>query len=325
MYKLNCESIVEVSSRAEHSAFCDLLLFKGVLIACYRQATNHVSDDGRIETVVISAQGKLQHRQRIQFPQVDLRDPKLSIMPNGKILLFAYARHSATETRKRFTQAVCWSSENGQTWSSARYFGPKNWWLWRLTWQDDKAYGFAYNRNQQRIDLYGGLPYSNFDCIVKGALSRDKHGFGYPNESDIYFDKKGTLHALVRRDADSYSALYGTSSFPYTRFSWHDLGCYIGGPKWIALETNATTNAYKSPVQFLVGGRSIEKRKLKTLIWHFDSEKKQLKSLLTLPSAGDNSYPGLVMQNSTLYALYYSSHIDNISRVYLAKMALVQT
>ena len=52
-----------------------------------------------------------------------------------------------------------------------------------------------------------------------------------------------------------------------------------------------------------------------------------LQELLILPSAGDNSYPGLVLkkrvlEEDTLYVSYYSSHEDNKSCVYLAEINL---
>ena len=42
---------------------------------------------------------------------------------------------------------------------------------------------------------------------------------------------------------------------------------------------------------------------------------------LTLPSGGDNSYPGLVWHEGTLWMSYYSSHEAKTS-IYLAEIAL---
>lgn len=39
-----------------------------------------------------------------------------------------------------------------------------------------------------------------------------------------------------------------------------------------------------------------------------------------MPSSGDTSYPGLILDNDLLYMSYYSSHIDNQARVYVAKI-----
>ncbi len=56
-------------------------------------------------------------------------------------------------------------------------------------------------------------------------------------------------------------------------------------------------------------------------IWLLSSTDYSLKLLITLPSKGDNSYPGLVWQHDTLYVSYYSDHIDNKTRVYLATLS----
>jgi hypothetical protein len=40
---------------------------------------------------------------------------------------------------------------------------------------------------------------------------------------------------------------------------------------------------------------------------------------LTLPSSGDNSYPGFVWENGTLWVSYYSTHEGKTS-IYLARI-----
>ena len=40
-----------------------------------------------------------------------------------------------------------------------------------------------------------------------------------------------------------------------------------------------------------------------------------------MPSAGDNSYPGLVLHEDVLWVSYYSSH-DGKTSIYLAKLKL---
>jgi len=42
---------------------------------------------------------------------------------------------------------------------------------------------------------------------------------------------------------------------------------------------------------------------------------------LTLPSSGDNSYPGFVWHDNSLWMLYYSSH-EGKTGIYLAKIRL---
>jgi hypothetical protein len=138
-----------------------------------------------------------------------------------------------------------------------------------------------------------------------------KHKKGYPNESDLIFDGKNAF-ALVRRDADSYSAQLGHSKFPYKKWSWIDLGRYIGGPVMLHLGENFA----------LVAGRIVKNGQLVTGLLKMNLANGDLQELLILPSAGDNSYPGLVLKEGLLYVSYYSSHEDNKSSVYLAQVKL---
>lgn len=131
-----------------------------------------------------------------------------------------------------------------------------------------------------------------------------------PNESTVLFDDDGNASVFLRRDADTFSAQFGTSKPPFTKWEWHDLGIYIGGPAAVAVSKN----------RFIVAGRHVksETREFSTRIWLFDSDSRKLEELHRLPSSKDTSYPGLVVENDRLYVSYYSCHVDNEARVYLA-------
>ncbi|MCW8091805.1 hypothetical protein [Alteromonas sp. ASW11-130] len=297
-----------ISSDKKHSAFTDLVKINDKLVCCYRQATNHVSGDGRIEITVTDLNSEVVSRQHLSFPRCDLRDPKLSIDEGGRIFLLAYARMDATEKSCSRTRWVSWFSDNGLTWSSPHFFGTNGWWLWRIRWQQGQAYGFAYNRQHNRVDLYSGHPQKTMYLHKSYALSLRDHKLGYPNESDLIFDRQGTMWALIRRDADSFTAQLGRAKPPYTRWEWHDLQTYIGGPVMHGLTENSV----------LVAGRIWQNNQPRTALWHLQLNTAKLTHLLTVPSAADNSYPGIVLEEDTCYLSYYSGHIDNQTRVYLA-------
>ncbi|NMH59671.1 hypothetical protein [Alteromonas ponticola] len=306
--------INRISSAYNHSAFTDLVKVNDKLVCCYRQATNHISGDGRIEVTVTDLELKVLTRQIISFPDSDLRDPKLSIDDNGRIYLLAYARINATEQSCSSTRWVSWFSDNGLTWSSPHFFGTSGWWLWRIRWYQGQAYGFAYNRLQNRIDLYSGHPRKAMYLHKSHALSLRDHKLGYPNESDLLFDEDGSMWALVRRDADSFSAQLGCAKAPYRQWQWQDLDTYIGGPVLHALSADSA----------LVAGRIWQNNRPQTAIWHLTLKDAKLTHLLTLPSAADNSYPGIVLYGDTCYLSYYSGHIDRSTRVYVAKIENLQ-
>ena len=282
------------------------------MFCCFREAHNHISADGKIRLLRMDFAGNKLAEQCLSLPGVDLRDPKLSITADGKLLLLAYARHTRADNSTLFGQPVNYLSTDGHSWSSPRYFADKNWWLWRLRWHKGQAMGFAYNRGQQALNLYQGDPRRTFNLIHPKAFSLAKQGKGYPNESDIVFSDDDTAYALIRRDADTCTAQLGRASPPYTRWHWVDLGEYIGGPVMLKLDSG----------KVVVAGRYWQGLQPRTAIFELALATAKLQLKLVLPSAGDCSYPGLLVKDNTLYMSYYSSHIDNKSNIYLAKISL---
>ncbi|WP_339726261.1 hypothetical protein [uncultured Paraglaciecola sp.] len=301
--------IKKVGNRAAHNAFVDLCEFKQQLFVCYREAENHLSADGIIRILTLDFQGQILYSSQIAIPKMDLRDPKLTLTPDGQLLLIAFARHTSIQNKTIGTRNLTWLSQTGQSWSTAKEFAARNWWLWRVRWHKDLAYGFAYNKKQNAIDFYSGNPRRSFHLHQPYVLSLHKHQLGYPNESDLIFDNN-KAYALVRRDADSYTAQLGLSQFPFKKWRWIDLGRYIGGPTMLRLDENFA----------LVAGRIVKQGRLVTGLLKMNLDNGELQELLILPSAGDNSYPGLVLKNDCLYISYYSSHEDNKSGVYLANI-----
>ena len=299
----------KIGNKADHNAFVDLCEFNQQLICCYREAENHISADGRICILTLDTKGNVLYTSRIAIPKTDLRDPKISITPDGDILLIAYARQTSINNQTIGSRNLTWLSQTGHSWSTDKEFADRGWWLWRIRWHKDVAYGFAYNRKQNAIHLYSGNPRSKFHLLQPFALSLDQHKKGYPNESDLIFDNNNAF-AIVRRDADSYTAQLGHSAFPYKKWTWIDLGRYIGGPVMMRLDKNVA----------LLAGRIVKQEQLVTGLLKMNLLNGDLQELLVLPSSGDNSYPGLVLKEGMLYVSYYSSHEDNKSCVYLAQI-----
>jgi hypothetical protein len=312
MINMKLEWLSAVSTLGSHNAFTDLCWFNNFLFCCYRQAGNHVSDDGKIRITKLNLNGQVLANSILRLTNYDLREPKLSDTPDGKLLLIAHARAINQQRTYKPSKNMCWVSGDGHSWSSANAFARDNWWLWRVRWQASQAYGFAYNREENSIDLYQGDPRRTFQQQAIGALSLQKHQLAYPNESDLVF-QGNQCFAIVRRDADSYTAQLGHSRFPYKNWRWIYLKFYLGGPVMQLLHDNLA----------IAAGRVVHNNKLVTAVFTLQLSTGKVLQKLFLPSAGDNSYPGLVIKDSDLYLSYYSSHIDNKSQVYLAKISLL--
>lgn len=301
---------MSVWNRPKHNAFTDMCLFKDQLFISFREATDHMGIDGGVRIISCDFSGKVINTTLIKIHNCDLRDPKLTITPDGKLLMTAYSRCYSKHGKWRYSRSLCWFSLDGLSWSGSHWFAEKNWWVWRIRWQQGQAYGLAYNRAQQQLNLYAGNPLRTFECINPNVMSLATHGLGYPNESDLCFMQNGDLYAVVRRDADSFTAQIGHAKAPYRRWRWFDLGEYIGAPVILA----------KDQKNVFVCGRAWLNKRFKTALWNLNLETKKLQLIDVLPSGGDCSYAGMVQHDGQLYVSYYSSHIDNQSHIYLAQL-----
>lgn len=310
-------SLNKISGSAPHSAFTDLCEWRGHLYCCFREARTHVSQDGRIRILKLDLGGNILMSRYLHEYNSDLRDPKLTVHSNGKLCLLLWKKQF--NAKKEFVGAnsyICFS-DNGQSWSRLKNIGHGGWWLWRIRWHrkyhatadrwTSTSYGFAYNRSANAVNFYGGDPLGTFHLKQEHALSLEKHKKGYPNESDIVFDGDHAW-AIVRRDADSYSAQLGYAKWPFNNWRWHDLGVYLGGPCVLKKDENT----------LFVAARVWESNKLATRLLELDLLSKQLRTIRELPSAGDNSYPGMAKVGDNLFVSYYSEHENNKSQIHLA-------
>ena len=98
----------------------------------------------------------------------------------------------------------------------------------------------------------------------------------------------------------------GNSRPPYKRWKFHKMKYRIGGPNFIRLPDGSLWAA---------GRQYGEKRT--TVLARMTRDSYQ--PVLTLPSGGDCSYPGLIWHDGLLWMSYYSSHEGKTS-IYLAKI-----
>ncbi|GGW73436.1 hypothetical protein [Alteromonas halophila] len=313
MQKLRTEKIQRISSGFAHCAFTDLIACPdrpGHLLCAYRVAHHHMSQDGYIEVALLSSAGTLLHRQRLHLSGWDLRDPQFSIDDRNRLWLTAYAKSFHPDGTVSRSRNISWFSANGDSWSGMHWFGENRWWLWRLVWRNQHAYSLAYQRKARRLDLFVGHPGKAMHRDVQGVLKETHPDNAFPNETELHFDADGTLWALARRDGGNMHAQLGWATPPYRRWSWTELDRYIGGPAWLPFGNS----------HMLVCGRDFSSNSVSSKLWLLQLTTGKLEVLTTLPSAGDTSYPGLVLDGDTLYISYYSSHIDACARVYLASL-----
>ncbi len=72
----------------------------------------------------------------------------------------------------------------------------------------------------------------------------------------------------------------------------------------------------------LIAGVRLTEGGLRTSLCLVDPVNGTLTEALTLPSGGDTGYPGMVLDGNTLWISYYSTHVDDKSRIYLAEVKI---
>ncbi|MGB0582326.1 MAG: exo-alpha-sialidase, partial [Limisphaerales bacterium] len=77
----------KIWDQAPHNAFTDLIRFKGKWFCAFREGAGHVSPDGFVRVLTTENGLWWEPAARLKMDGLDLRDPKLSISPDGKNLV----------------------------------------------------------------------------------------------------------------------------------------------------------------------------------------------------------------------------------------------
>ena len=80
-------SLQKVWDRGEHNAFTDLIRFQELWWCTFREAKDHGPSIGQVRMIVSIDGENWESAALLTERDVDLRDPKLSIMPDGRLML----------------------------------------------------------------------------------------------------------------------------------------------------------------------------------------------------------------------------------------------
>lgn len=292
--------------KGKHNAFTDLLHHEGRWHCVFREGSRHVSPDGSIRVIVSDDGVKWESLALVTHDIKDLRDAKISVTPDGRLMLNGAGMQAEKEVR--YHSFVWFSEDKGKTWTKEKRIGDPGFWLWRAQWHKGYCYSMGYRTDRVRTDriarFYRSKDGANYERLIP-ELNVDK-GVG---EDSILFLKDDLALCLFRHETGNKMAFLGKAKPPYDEWTWKELNARIGGPNMIQLPDGnivAVTRLYDG------GART-------SLSW-LDPEKGKLSECLKLPSGGDTSYAGLVWKDDLLWISYYSSHEGKTS-IYLAKVA----
>ena len=306
-------SIERIWDRAVHNAFTDLTFFRDRWYCTFREGTGHIPGVNGSIRVIASDDGQNWYSVAlISELGIDLRDPKISITPDKRLMLNIEAAYYEGRTCNKRESWVAFSDKKGQHFDQPRNIHlpssiiTTNDWLWRVTWHKGTGYGIIYQPREEEWDLRllkttDGVHY---ELVTTFAIT------GKPSEATLRFDDQDRMIALVRRDGDDRIGMIGTSAPPYQAWTFKKLGARLGGPNFLQLPDGrliATTRDY-------TGEHST------TAIAFMDTDG-SFSPILIFPSKGDTSYPGMVIRDGVLYVSYYSGHEGKVN-IYLARLSV---
>jgi hypothetical protein len=292
-----------------HNAFTDLIRWRDRWYCTFREADAHIGGNGRVR-VLVSADGEAwTSAALIAESGIDLRDPKLSVTPDDRLMMVVGGSvYEGTTYRGRQPRVMF--SADGSGWSTPRRILAEGDWLWRVTWHQGTAYGVTYR-------IKPGDPAEWTATLV---ASRDGLAFqeittfavaGRPNETTLRVLPDGEMVALVRRESGNRFATLGRSRSPYTTWTWRETSHAVGGPNFIQLPGG----------ELWASGRD-STGSPKTVVARMTLDG-GYQPVLTLPSGGDTSYAGMVWHDGLLWVSYYASH-EGKSAIYLARVKLAR-
>ena len=310
--------VKQIWANGKHNAFTSLIKFKDAYYCSFREGDSHVFDstgkaEGKVRILKSEDGENWESVACFGKKEYDLRDPKLSVTPDNRLMVIIggsiykdkklvgrIPQVSFSKDGKHFSKPVpvCLRDQAGNG---------KDW-IWRVTWHDGVGYAAMYSMTAERdgcLSLISTKDGIHYDLVTRFDLT------GFPNEATIRFDPAGNMALVVRRELADQRGFWGKSSFPYTDWTWKKMEIRLGGPDFTYLDDGTvllgTRSHYTSiPKTVLLTGRGTEK----------------FQEVFVLPSGGDTSYPGLLVEGDHLWVSYYSSHQTPKASIYLAKIPL---
>jgi hypothetical protein len=313
-------TVDRIWDRAGHSAFTDLIVYRGDLYCTFREGSGHIPGLNGVIRVLRSRDGggNWESAAMLEEQHVDLRDPKLSITPDGRLMVNTGASYYHGKERLRIESRVAFAQP---TEAGDLVFTPPQKvilppslassfdWLWRITWHGGWAWGCVQqvvdgqDRGLHLVKSRDGVTYEHVSEL----------NAPHPSETTLRFLPDETLLAMIRCEGNPAVGRLGTARPPYTEWKIVDTEKRFGGPNLTQLPSGA----------WLAGSRGYHKTGPTTELWRLDPATAAIRDVVTLPSGGDNSYPGFVVlpERNRILVSYYSSHEGNAA-IYLAILRL---
>lgn len=298
-----------------HNAFTDLIRWKDRWYCSFREGSAHASYDGKVRILQSDDGEKWESLAQFAEEGRDLRDPKLCILPDGRLLVGMGVRtQDENEPQNWYTATRVSITADGEQWES-RIVGDPQVWMWRFVTHGDYVYSFGYRQVPKGL---GGETYLVFyrsrDAVDWERIVQTEAGGGYVNEAAFVFRPDDQCVVLLRREGGNNRL--GLSRPPYTTWTWSELNDRFNGPDLVQFPDQ----------RLLVGGRSkpAGSDSAKTAFAWLSIDPPQLIPAHTLRSRHETGYPGLYLLGNELWTSYYSSESGKCA-IYIARLGVTSS
>jgi len=318
--QINPDIVIEswnVTNDRSHNSNTDMIEWQGKFYIAYISSPFHFGNDASVMHVKCSGDQGQTWEEVVQFnpPHEDIRDPKFAVIGNR---LFLYALKNTSFVAEPYLSIYAYS-ENGTDWTDFNpVAGVDGWLFWRPKTKDgvtfyNAAYWWEHGRSVL-LKTTDGIDWEIVSTIHVGRRN---------DETEIEFLPDGRLLATARLEYGQGEVVFGdpkgstlisVAEPPYTTWTplLESLVTRLDGPYLFTFHERVYAVGRYQPNPGkegpLTDQGSILAPKRTSL---FEVRENGLAYLTDLPSDGDTSYVGLVIDGNTAYASYYTSPIQH--------------
>jgi hypothetical protein len=307
-----------ITNDSAHNSNTDMIAWNGAFYLAYVSSPYHFGNDDSVMHVVRSFDQGHTWEQVSTYnpPGEDIRDPKFAAI-NDKLFLYALKNTSFVAEPYISVYAV---SEDGITWTDFETVpGLDGWLFWRPKTQDGLTFynaAYWYEHGQSiLIKSTDGINWETISTIHQG---------GRNDETEIEFLPDGRLLATARLEyGEATDGIFGdvkgstlitVSEPPYQEWSQgvQSLVTRLDGPYLFTYHDRIYAAGRFQPDLSKSGPLTAEGSALarkRTAL--FEVHENGLAYLTDLPSDGDTSYVGLVMDGDVAHLTYYTSPLEH--------------
>lgn len=306
-----------ITSDNLHNSNTDMIQWGDAYYVSYVSSPYHFGNDESEMHVIRSFDHGNTWEETATFnpPGEDIRDPKFAVIGDR---LFLYALKNTSFVAEPYISVYSYS-DDGQTWTDFQTIpGLDGWLFWRPKTQD----GITYYNAAYWWEHGKSVLLESSDGIQWEIISQIHEG-GRNDETEIEFLPDERMLATGRLEYGGFAdgafgdkrgaTLIAVSEPPYENWieNAQSLVTRLDGPYLFTYNDRIYALGRYQPdlghSGLLTDQGSVLARKRTTV---FEVRENGLAYLTDLPSSGDTSYVGLVLDGDTAYATYYTSPID---------------